>query len=117
MFRRNPKRLMRKMASEVGISKSSMHRLIHEDLKMKSLVLQKHQFLNDLHKKKRLKRCKILHDEIESGKSGEIVWSDKKLFTIEQSINRKKMTAPLQKIQKWSILMLKLFFDSRNQHQ
>ena len=30
--RRNPKRSMRKMASEVGISKSSMHCLIHEDL-------------------------------------------------------------------------------------
>ena len=70
---RNPKRSMRKMASEVGIRKSSIHRLIHEDLKMKSQVLQKHQFLSDLQKKKRLERCKILHDEIESGKSGENV--------------------------------------------
>ena len=51
--RRSPKRSMRKMASEVGISKSSMHRLIHENIKIKSsLVLQKHQFLSDLHKKK-----------------------------------------------------------------
>ena len=31
--RRNPKRSMRKMASKVGISKSSMHCLIHENLK------------------------------------------------------------------------------------
>ena len=83
--RRNPKRAMRKITLEVGITNSSMHRLIHEDLKMKSLLLQKHQFLSNLHKKKRLERCKILHDEIEPGKSGEIVWSDEKLFTIEQS--------------------------------
>ena len=64
---------MREMASEIGISKSSMHCLIHEDLKMKSLVLQKHQFLSDLYKEKRLEKCKILHDEIESGKLGKIV--------------------------------------------
>ena len=36
--RRNPKRSMRKMSSEVGIIKTSMHRLIHGHLKMKSLV-------------------------------------------------------------------------------
>ena len=31
--RRNPKRSMKKITSEVGISNSSMHRLIHKDLK------------------------------------------------------------------------------------
>ena len=87
-IRRNPKGSVRKMAADFTISKNSMRRIIQDHLKMKSLGIQKRHFMNDTHKRKQLKRSRNLISHMESGVSGEIVWSDEKLFTNEQTLNR-----------------------------
>ena len=65
------------------MSARTMSRLVHEDLKMSSFTLQKRQCLSETVKQKRLERSKVLLNELKSG----TVWSDEKIFTLEQAHN------------------------------
>ena len=87
--RRNPRRSLRKMAKETKMSARTMGRLVHEDLKMSSFTLQKRQSLSANVKQKRLDRSKVLLNELKRGTAGETVWSDEKIFTVEQAHNRR----------------------------
>ena len=64
-----------------------MGRLIHEDLRMSSFTLQKRQSLSMTIKQKRLERSKVLLNELKRGTTGETVWLDEKIFTVEQAHN------------------------------
>jgi len=86
-IRRNPRRSMRKMAKETNMSARTMGRLVHDDLKMSSFTLQKRQSLSETVKSKRHERSKILLNELKSGTAGEVIWSDEKIFTVEQAHN------------------------------
>ena len=88
-IRRNPRRSLRKMAKETKMSARTMGRLVHEDLKMSSFTLQKRQSLSANVKQKRLDRSKVLLNELKRGTAGETVWSDEKIFTVEQAHNRR----------------------------
>ena len=88
-IRRNPKRSMRKMAKETGMSVRSLGRIVHNDLKMSSFTLQKRQSLSEAVKLKRLERSKVLLNELKSGMAGETIWSDEKIFTVELAHNRR----------------------------
>ena len=85
---RNRKRSLRKMAKQTKMSPWTMRRLVHEDLGM-SFALQKRQALSRATKQKRFERSKVLLNELKRAKAGETVWSDKKIFTIEQAHNRR----------------------------
>ena len=88
-IRRNPRRPMRQMAKSIDMSPRTMRQLVHKDLKMSSFTLQKRKTLSAAVKQKRLERSKVLLKEFRSGMVGEIVWSDKKIFTVEFAHNQR----------------------------
>ena len=63
-IRRCSKRLMRKMAKEHKISEQTMRRLVKDDLKKKSLKIQKKQSLSQAQKIKRVNRSYLLLNEL-----------------------------------------------------
>jgi hypothetical protein len=79
---------MSKMAKEMGMSKKSIRNIVHKDLGLLSFKIIQRQYLTDLQKRKKLARSTILLNELKtSTQAGEIVFSDKKLFTVESKIN------------------------------
>lgn len=87
-IRQNPRRSMRKMAKEGSVFSTTMRRIIHNDLKMFPFRLERKQFLTALTKEKSLRRSRMLLREVNT-QTDEVVFSDEKMFTIEQSWNRK----------------------------
>lgn len=85
--RRNPRRSMRQMAREIGISEASIRNIAKNELKLKSLKLQKHQHLDEKKCDKRLERCSRLLRERATGFQKSIIFSDEKFFSIEQAHN------------------------------
>ena len=77
---RNPRKSMRKMSSELGISRSSV-------LGLSSYKLRRVHFLSDKIKQKRLVRSKGLIQRFAICGLENILFSDEKLFTIEQAYN------------------------------
>ena len=65
-----------------------MRRLIRNDLGMKAYKIQKHQLLTTQTKQKRLLRSKAMLLRFTGGLHKQIVFSDEKLFTVEQSLNK-----------------------------
>ena len=85
---RNPCRSGRKMAKELNISKSTMNRILKNDLKLTSYKKQYKQVLSAASKMKRLNRCKILLNKIKNSAGEVIIWSDEKIFTVQQILNK-----------------------------
>jgi len=86
-IRRNPKRSMRKMAKEAKTSARTMRRICKCDLQMSSYKLQKRQLLSKPTIEKRLTRSRQLLDRIKNGTLSNIIFSDEKLFSVQQSHN------------------------------
>ena len=108
-IRRNAKRSIRAMAGDMNVSEKTIRNIVKTDLKM-SLKMQTRQHLTDLQKEKRLARANILLNKLKAvrtrGRSfslmkncslsklkagmdtSEIIFSDKKLFTVEAICNR-----------------------------
>jgi inhibitor of nuclear factor kappa-B kinase subunit alpha len=86
--RRNPKRSIRKMATDLNMSERSMRRIVKDVLHLKPYKMQEVQLLNTTAKRNRLQRCRALKKRFANGRHSNIVFSDEKLFTIEQSFNR-----------------------------
>ena len=82
-IQRCPKRSIRKMAKEHKISEWTMRRLVKNDLKKKSLKIQKKQLLSQAQKIKRVNKSSLLLNELCHGMAGEVVWSDEKIFIVE----------------------------------
>ena len=86
-IRRNPRRSMRKMAKDLKISESSIRKVVKIDLGMHSFKRRKIHFLTEKVKAKRLERCKgqlrkhVTHDLLN------IIFTDEKIFTIEEALN------------------------------
>ncbi len=78
---------MNKMALDTGMSAATMRRLVRKDLKMTPYHLKKRQLLSAATRHKRLARAKVLLREVKSGMAPNIVFSDEKLFTIQQVHN------------------------------
>ena len=86
---RNPRRLMKKLAKKYQVSEKTIQRIVKKDLHIFTFAIQKRQALTRLQKEKRKFRATKLLDEITSSLTGGIVWSDEKIFTVEQTHNRK----------------------------
>jgi transposase len=87
MNQRNPTSKMnstRKLAKKLGIGKSSVHEILSVDLGLKPFKYQKRQKLTAEAKKKRLDRARALLRRFARGKHKMIIFSDEKLFDIEQ---------------------------------
>lgn len=80
---RNGKRSMRKMASEAGVKRESMRKIVREDLNMSAYKLQKRQLLSSATKDKRLQRSRLLLNFMKAGPQPSIIWTDEKIFTVE----------------------------------
>ncbi|XP_054713697.1 uncharacterized protein LOC129223154 [Uloborus diversus] len=84
---RNPRISMRKIARETGVSERSVRRMAKEELNLKTYKLQKVQLLTDDNKRVRLKRCRQLKRRAAAQRWECILFTDEKLFTVEQAHN------------------------------
>lgn len=84
---RNPRTKVRKMARELGVSRSTVQRIVANDLKLKAYKLRKAQLLEDKDKKVRLQRCRLITRRAATEKWKNILFTDEKLLCIEQAHN------------------------------
>lgn len=85
--KRNPRRSMRKTANELGISRTSMHRIFKKDLRLTAYKKQSRQLLSAATKQKRHDRGKKMLAEMQRAVGHVFVWSDEKIFTVEAVTN------------------------------
>ncbi len=86
-IKRKSQRSMRKMAKDLDISEGSVRNIVKKKLKLKSLKLQKGQHLNDRIRQVRKQRCLALKRRLGAQGHLKVIFSDEKIFTIEQSRN------------------------------
>ncbi|KAI6648985.1 Transposase [Oopsacas minuta] len=85
---RNPRRSMQKTSREFCVNHETMRKLVVEDLGMKSYKRKNVHHLNDSIRRKRLERCIQLKARFAPGTEDQILFSDEKLFTVEEASNR-----------------------------
>lgn len=86
-IRRNPRRSMRKMAVEIGVDEKSVRNIVKGRLGLRPYKFQKSHWLTDKMKAVRLERCRMLlhrHGDLDFST---ILFSDEKVFTVEQKFN------------------------------
>ncbi len=83
------------MAKEAKMPASSMRRLVRKDLKMCPYRLKKRQLLSEVTRNKRLIRAKIFLNQLKSGKAPNLIFSDKKIFAVQQARIAEKLTFKL----------------------
>lgn len=87
-LKRNPRRSANKMAKDLKISDRSVRRILENKLKTNPYKIQKvHQLTNE-QKKLRVKKAKELKRRAASGHLENIVFSDEKVFTVQQVLNK-----------------------------
>ncbi|KAL6735332.1 hypothetical protein Aduo_005782 [Ancylostoma duodenale] len=74
---------MRKMAKDIGVSASSIRRVVKEKLQLRSYRARTAPLLTEEMKQIWLKRCKKLLMRFAEGLHRNIVISDEKIFTVE----------------------------------
>jgi transposase len=74
----------RKLAKKLGVSQESARQILRTDLNLKPYKLQKRQKLSAAARLKRLQRARALFRRFSNGRHRQIVFSDEKLFTIQQ---------------------------------
>lgn len=87
-IQRNPRQRARKIAEEMHISDRSIRRILKNNLHMKPYKIQKVHELNATQMKVRLERAKELKRLHAAGEIPNIVFSDEKIFTIKQYVNK-----------------------------
>jgi inhibitor of nuclear factor kappa-B kinase subunit alpha len=80
-------RSMRRMALDLGVSEGTIRNVVKKQLHMKPYKLKKGHILTDSAKQTRLVRCRALKARFAGGRHRNIIFSDEKLFTIEQHFN------------------------------
>lgn len=84
---RKSRQSMRKVARETGINRESVRLIAKNMLKLKPYKFQKAQFLTNENKLVRLQRCQMLMRRAAGQQWEHFLFSDEKLFTIEQAHN------------------------------
>ena len=85
---RNPRRSMRKMAGELQISRESVRRVVKRDLGLSSLKLRNVHSLTTASRQKQLDGSRSLIRRFAAHGLDTVLFTDEKLFTVEQSFNR-----------------------------
>ncbi|KIH61125.1 hypothetical protein ANCDUO_08608 [Ancylostoma duodenale] len=89
-LQRNPRQSSRKSSKSTGISRSTVMRIVKEDLGLKPFKLRKVQELSSAQKGNRLTRSRALLKRPANGElENMVLFSDEKIFTVEQVLNRK----------------------------
>lgn len=90
-IRRNSKRSKRKMARDLRIDEKSVRNIVKKKLKLHSYKMQKAHLLTEKMKRDRLKKAKKLKRRFGRGAHRTILFSDEKLFTIEEVFNKQNV--------------------------
>lgn len=82
---------MRALANELEVDESTIRRVVHEDLRYKSYVMRRGQFMSDRTKVNRLTRAKRLLNKLKHPEEPGLIWffSDEKNFVQDQKVNRR----------------------------
>lgn len=86
-IKRNPRLSLRKVARDMGINRESLRQLVKNDLGLKAYKLRKGQQLTNQNKRVRLTRCRELVRRAAGSEWETILFTDEKLFTVEQVFN------------------------------
>ena len=84
---RNPRVKMRQVAKEIHVDRETIQKIAKNSLQYHPYKLQKAHLLTDIMKRKWLERCKLLIERHGGQNFRKILFSDEKLFTIQQSYN------------------------------
>ncbi|CAK1602157.1 unnamed protein product [Parnassius mnemosyne] len=84
---RNPKRKQKLLALQMGLS-TTVKRVLNEDLGLRAYRRKTGHRLNARLMDLRLKRCRALLKRYAGKKYREIIFSDEKIFTVEESYNK-----------------------------
>ena len=87
-LKRNNKWSTRKLARAIQISRTSVQRILKQDLGMKAYKMKKVQLLTVKAKDIRLKRSRVLQKKIAAGRHRRILFSDENIFCTEMSYNQ-----------------------------
>jgi len=87
-IRRNPVRKQSVMSREMNIPKRSMSRLLTEDLGVRAYRRSTGHFLTPRLMQQRERKCRRLLQRYANNKHRTILFTDEKIFTIEESFNR-----------------------------
>ena len=82
---------MRALANELEVDESTIRRVVHEDLRYKSYVIRRGQFMSDRTKVNRLTRLKRFLNKLKHPEDPGMIWffSEEKNFVQDQKVNRK----------------------------
>ena len=83
-IRRNPRRLMRKLSSQLKISRSSVHKIVKSTLGLFSYKRRKVHYLSAAIRQKRLLRSRMLLNRLAERGPRNVLYSDERLFTIQE---------------------------------
>lgn len=87
-LQRNPRRSVNQMATKLEISQTSLRRIMKNKLQVKAYKIQKVQDLTAAQKKVRLERAKALKARHARSELNNLVFSDEKIFTVQQIVNK-----------------------------
>ncbi|RVE40705.1 hypothetical protein evm_014646, partial [Chilo suppressalis] len=87
-IQRNPKRKQKLLALQMGLSRTTVKRLLNEDLGLRAYRRKTGHRLNARVIDLRLKRCRVLLKRYAGKIYREILFSDEKIFTVEESYNK-----------------------------
>ena len=76
------------LAAAAGVSKSSMHRVLRNNLGRKPFKILHHHELTDHHVSMRAQKCRKILKDINEGTLPNLVFTDKKKFDIQHVVNQ-----------------------------
>jgi len=87
-IQRNPRQSANQLAARLHVSRYSIQTILKNELHLKPYKIQKVQDLTEAQKKVRLERTRALKALAERDEIPKIVFSDEKIFTIQQYVNK-----------------------------
>ncbi|RVE46339.1 hypothetical protein evm_009058 [Chilo suppressalis] len=87
-IQRNPKSKQKLLAIQMGLSRTTVKRVLNEDLGLRAYQRKTGPHLNARLMNLRLKRCRVLLKRYAGKKYRDILLSDAKIFTVEESYNK-----------------------------
>ena len=79
---------MRKLSAEHKVGRTTIQRIVRGYLALKSLKLRPVHKLSVLSRKRRVEKCRALLRRHAKPEMAEVIFSDEKIFTVEQTFNR-----------------------------
>lgn len=85
----DPRVSIRELARSSGVSRSTMQRLVHEDLDLSSYKIKESQALTATARSVRAERCRQLINRLKGPDAGKVlIFSDEKFWTVDRAFNR-----------------------------